>query len=213
MRDAVIEWGRTRLTDDYICCLPVVAETWDGDLSDIYGFHVTKQHVFQAMESAAPGPVAEGNVGGGTGMICLGFKGGIGTASRKLSDRAGGYTVGVLVQCNFGHRRLLRIAGVPVGQEITDLPECYEGPDLDSARAAERCPAPAAGSDKDQGSIIVVVATDAPLLPHQLRRVARRASLGIGRMGGIAGASSGDSSSRSPPRAPESRARTASGRS
>ena len=192
VRDAVIEWGRTRLADAFNCCLPVVAETWDGDLSDIYGFHVTKQHAFQAMERAAPGPVAEGNVGGGTGMICLGFKGGIGTASRKLPDRRGGYTVGVLVQCNFGARRLLRIAGVPVGQEITDLPECYEGPDLDSARAAERCPAPAAGAQQDQGSIIVVVATDAPLLPHQLRRVARRAALGIGRMGGIAGAGSGD---------------------
>ena len=192
VRDAVIEWGRTRLVDDFSCCLPVVAETWDGDLSDIYGFHVTKEHAFRAMESAAPGPVAEGNVGGGTGMICLGFKGGIGTASRKLSDRAGAYTVGVLVQCNFGNRRVLRIAGVPVGQEITDLPECYEGPDLDSAQAAQRCPAAAGGTEKDQGSIIVVVATDAPLLPHQLRRVARRAALGIGRMGGIAGAGSGD---------------------
>ncbi len=191
VRDAVIEWGRNRVDDD-ICCLPVVAETWDGDLSDIYGFHVTKDHVFHALESAVPGPVPEGNVGGGTGMICLGFKGGIGTASRKLSDRAGGHTVGVLVQCNFGHRRLLRIAGVPVGQEITEPRDCYEGPDLDSARAAERCPAGVAGPEKDQGSIIAVVATDAPLLPHQLRRVARRAALGIGRMGGIAGAASGD---------------------
>jgi D-aminopeptidase len=172
VRDAVIEWGRTRLADAFNCCLPVVAETWDGDLSDIYGFHVTKAHAFQAMERAAPGRVAEGNVGGGTGMICLGFKGGIGTASRRLSDRAGGYTVGVLVQCYFGQRRLLRIAGVPVGQEITEPKET--------------------GPDKDEGSIIAVVATDAPLLPHQLRRVARRAALGIGRMGGIAGAGSGD---------------------
>jgi L-aminopeptidase/D-esterase-like protein len=172
VRDAVIEWGRTRLADAFNCCLPVVAETWDGDLSDIYGCHVTKEHAFRAMESATPGPVAEGNVGGGTGMICLGFKGGIGTASRKLSDRAGGYTVGVLVQCNFGQRRLLRIAGVPVGQEITEPRET--------------------GPEKDEGSIIAVVATDAPLLPHQLRRVARRAALGIGRMGGIAGAGSGD---------------------
>jgi D-aminopeptidase len=172
VRDAVIEWGRTRLADAFNCCLPVVAETWDGDLSDIYGFHVTKAHAFQAMERAAPGRVAEGNVGGGTGMICLGFKGGIGTASRRLPDRAGGYTVGVLVQCNFGQRRLLRIAGVPVGQEITEPRET--------------------GPEKDEGSIIAVVATDAPLLPHQLRRVARRAALGIGRMGGIAGAGSGD---------------------
>jgi L-aminopeptidase/D-esterase-like protein len=192
VRDAVIEWGRTRLPDAFNCCLPVVAETWDGDLSDIYGFHVTKEHAFQAMERAVPGPVAEGNVGGGTGMICLGFKGGIGTASRRLSDRHGGYTVGVLVQCNFGQRRLLRIAGVPVGQEITEPRECYEGPGLDSSHAAERCPAGANRPEKDEGSIIAVVATDAPLLPHQLRRVARRAALGIGRMGGIAGAGSGD---------------------
>jgi L-aminopeptidase/D-esterase-like protein len=192
VRDAVIEWGRIRLAEDYYCCLPVVAETWDGDLSDIYGFHVTKDHVFRALESAVPGPVPEGNVGGGTGMICLGFKGGIGTASRKLPEAAGSYTVGVLVQCNFGQRRLLRIAGVPVGQEITEPRDCYEGPGLDSARAAERCPVGASRPEMDQGSIIAVVATDAPLLPHQLRRVARRAALGIGRMGGIAGAGSGD---------------------
>ena len=192
VRDAVIEWGRTRLADDFNCCLPVVAETWDGDLSDIYGFHVTKAHTFRALESAKPGPVVEGNVGGGTGMICLGFKGGIGTASRKLTQRDGGFTVGALVQCNFGQRRLLRIAGVPVGQEITEPRDCYEGPQADSARAAERCPAGAARGEQDSGSIIVVVATDAPLLPHQLRRVARRASLGIGRMGGVASSSSGD---------------------
>jgi L-aminopeptidase/D-esterase-like protein len=125
-------------------------------------------------------------------MICLGFKGGIGTASRKLTERDGGYTVGALVQCNFGQRRLLRIAGVPVGQEITEPQDCYEGPQTDSARAAQRCPAGAARGEEDSGSIIVVVATDAPLLPHQLRRVARRAALGIGRMGGVASSSSGD---------------------
>jgi D-aminopeptidase len=192
VRDAVIEWGRTRLEDDFYCCLPVVAETWDGDLSDIYGFHVTKAHTFRALDSARPGSVAEGNVGGGTGMICLGFKGGIGTASRKLSDRRGGFTIGALVQCNFGERRLLRIAGVPVGQEITEPQECYAGPDVDSAHAAERCPAGTARGDQGQNSIIVVIATDAPLLPHQLRRVARRAALGVGRMGGIASQSSGD---------------------
>ena len=192
VRDAVIEWGRTRLADAFNCCLPVVAETWDGDLSDIYGFHVTKAHAFRALDRARPGPVAEGNVGGGTGMICLGFKGGIGTASRRLPDRHGGYTIGALVQCNFGARRLLRIAGVPVGQEIVEPRDCYEGAGLDSAQAAQRCPAAAGRGERDQGSIIVVVATDAPLLPHQLRRVARRAALGIGRMGGIAGAGSGD---------------------
>jgi D-aminopeptidase len=193
VRDAVIEWGRPRIVNDaFNCCLPVVAETWDGELSDIYGFHVTKQHVFAALEHAVPGPVPEGNVGGGTGMICLGFKGGIGTASRRLPAERGGYTVGVLVQCNFGERRLLRIAGAPVGQEITDIQPCYEGSDLDSARAARRCPSGPAGRTGDQGSIIVVVGTDAPMLPHQLRRLARRAALGIGRMGGIAGPGSGD---------------------
>jgi D-aminopeptidase len=191
VRDAVIEWGHSRISEVFNCCLPVVAETWDGDLNDIYGFHVGKAQVSQALAAARGGPVAEGNVGGGTGMQCLGFKGGIGTASRRLSLRRGGYTVGVLVQCNFGHRRLLRIAGVPVGQEISDLQPCYDAPNLDSARAGQRCPV-GVSRYRDQGSIIVVVGTDAPLLPHQLRRVARRASLGIGRMGGVAGAGSGD---------------------
>jgi len=190
VRDAVIEWGRNRIPGVFNCCLPVVAETWDGDLNDIYGFHVKKDHVFAALASARPGGVPEGNVGGGTGMQCLGFKGGIGTASRRLS--AGGFTVGVLVQCNFGLRRQLRIAGVPVGQEMPDPKPCYDtkaelGPD----QSERRCPA---GSDKmrEQGSIIAIIATDAPLLPHQLRRVARRAALGVGRMGGVAGAGSGD---------------------
>jgi D-aminopeptidase len=190
VRDALIGWGRERMIDPSLCCLPVVAETWDGDLSDIFGFHVHREHVEAAIAAAAPGPVPEGNVGGGTGMICLGFKGGIGTASRRLTD--GGFTVGVLVQCNFGLRRQLRIAGVPVGQEISAPEPCYDTTErLDSAQARERCPA---GSDNTQehGSIIVIVATDAPLLPHQLRRVARRAALGIGRMGGIAGMGSGD---------------------
>jgi L-aminopeptidase/D-esterase-like protein len=192
VRDAIIGWGRERLTDVTFCCLPVVAETWDGDLSDIFGFHVHKEHVEAALAAAAPGPVAEGNVGGGTGMTCLGFKGGIGTASRRLSQDEGGFTVGVLVQCNFGLREQLRIAGVPVGREISAPEPCYDTTEpLDSARARERCPAGAVKT-KEHGSIIVVVATDAPLLPHQLRRVARRAALGIGRMGGIAGMGSGD---------------------
>ena len=169
VRDAVIEWGRTRVPGVFNCCLPAVAETWDGDLNDIYGFHVKKEHVFAAFADAKPGPVAEGNVGGGTGMQCLGFKGGIGTASRRLTAPQGGFTVGVLVQCNFGLRRQLRIAGVPVGQEIV-------GTDR----------------EREQGSIIAIIGTDAPLLPHQLRRVARRAALGVARMGGIAGAGSGD---------------------
>jgi L-aminopeptidase/D-esterase-like protein len=192
VRDAVIEWGRTKIPGVFNCCLPVVAETWDGDLNDNYGFHVGKEHAFAAFDSARSGPVPEGNVGGGTGMQCLGFKGGIGTASRRLPTRAGGFTVGVLVQCNFGLRRQLRIAGIPVGQEITGLDPCYAttGP-LPDVPAAVRCPRGESRA-REHGSIIVIIGTDAPLLPHQLRRVARRAALGIGRMGGIAGASSGD---------------------
>ena len=186
-RDAVIEWGRTRVSDDaWNCCLPVVAETWDGDLNDIFGFHVHKQHVFAALDSARSGPVAEGNVGGGTGMQCLGFKGGIGTSSRLVAMGSDTFTVGVLVQCNFGVRSQLRIAGIPVGREIAAPPDCYDtrGP-LDSVKVEDRCP-------EDRGSIIAIVATDAPLLPHQLKRIARRVSLGIGRMGGVASSSSGD---------------------
>jgi D-aminopeptidase len=192
VRDAVIEWGRTRTSDVFNCCLPAVAETWDGDLNDIYGAHVQKAHVFSALANAKTGPVAEGNVGGGTGMQCLGFKGGIGTASRILPARAGGFTVGVLVQCNFGLRRQLRIAGVPVGQEITEPEQCYDTdtplkPDADR----KRCPR-GSGRDREHGSIIVIIGTDAPLVPHQLRRVAKRAALGIGRMGGVSGSGSGD---------------------
>ena len=192
VRDAVIEWGRTRVPGVFNCCLPAVAETWDGDLNDIYGFHVHKEHVFAALAAAKPGPVAEGNVGGGTGMQCLGFKGGIGTASRRTKPSDGGFTSGVLVQCNFGRRRQLRIAGAPVGQEILEPESCYDTdaplqPDL----AAMRCPR-GREPQREHGSIIVIIATDAPLLPHQLRRVAKRAALGIGRMGGTAGAGSGD---------------------
>ncbi|HEY4611580.1 MAG TPA: P1 family peptidase [Bacteroidota bacterium] len=177
VRDAVVEWNAKRTTSDEYSgdfSLPVVAETWDGFLNDINGFHVKKEHVFEALDGAKPGPVAEGNVGGGTGMIAHGFKGGIGTSSRKLSDQQGGYTVGVLVQANYGSRQLLRIAGVPVGKEITDLTPQRGRP------------------DSDEGSIIVVVATDAPLLPHQLHRVVKRVALGIGVMGGRGGNSSGD---------------------
>jgi D-aminopeptidase len=191
VRDATIEWGRTRVPGVFNCCLPVVAETWDGELNDIYGFHVKKQHVFDAFARARPGPVEEGNVGGGTGMQCLGFKGGIGTASRRLSTRAGGYTVGVLVQCNFGLRRQLRIAGVPVGQEIEAPRPCYETTVPPGPGQPRRC-SEGADREAEQGSIIGIIATDAPLLPHQLRRVARRAALGVGRMGGTAGAGSGD---------------------
>jgi L-aminopeptidase/D-esterase-like protein len=172
-RDAVIEWLVAK-GFDFDWSLPVVAETWDGSLNDINGFHVTKQHVFQALDSARGGPVVEGNVGGGTGMICNQFKGGIGTASRRLSAARGGYTVGVLVQCNYGLRARLSIAGVPVGQEIPDLL-----PTRDTLPT-------------ERGSIIIVIATDAPLLPHQLKRIAKRASLGVGRLGGTGGNTSGD---------------------
>jgi L-aminopeptidase/D-esterase-like protein len=166
-------------------------------LNDINGFHVKPEHVFAALDGATGGVPKEGVVGGGTGMVCHGFKGGIGTASRKLPVEQGGYTVGVLVQCNYGVRRDLRIAGVPVGEEIPDLLGCIANNDplpRDSPR--RQCNAPPAAGEiaemPEQGSIIVVIATDAPLLPHQLKRVATRASLGIGRQGGFGGNSSGD---------------------
>jgi D-aminopeptidase len=156
--------------------LPVVAETWDGHLNDINGFHVKPEHVHAALGSASGGPVAEGNVGGGTGMICHEFKCGTGTSSRIAKTPAGAYTVGALVQANYGLRDTLRIAGVPVGQHLVE------------DRAYASLPRPA----DENGSIIVIVATDAPLLPHQLKRIAKRASLGIARMGGMAGNGSGD---------------------
>jgi L-aminopeptidase/D-esterase-like protein len=192
VRDAVVEWGRTRVPGVFNCCVPTVTETWDGDLNDIYGFHVHKEHVFSALASAKPGPLTEGNVGGGTGMQCLGFKGGIGTASRRTGEGRKGFTLGVLVQCNFGLRRQLRIAGIPVGEELKEPEPCYDtDAPLPPELARKRCPWGQA-RDREHGSIIVIVGTDAPLLPHQLRRVARRAALGIGRMGGISGAGSGD---------------------
>jgi D-aminopeptidase len=179
VRDAVIQWRVTDGQPDptgYWWSLPVVAETWDGWLNDINGFHVKAEHAFHAIDTAVSGPVQEGNVGGGTGMICNEFKGGIGTSSRKLAEKAGGYTVGVLVQCNYGVRPNLRIAGVPVGKEIPEDP-AYTS---------------AAFGELDRGSIIVVVATDAPLVSHQLKRLARRVSLGLGRNGSISGNGSGD---------------------
>jgi len=156
--------------------LPVVAETWDGYLSDIDGQHVRPEHVSAALETAAIGPVAEGCVGGGTGMICHEFKGGIGTASRRLGAADGGWTVGVLVQANYGQRRLLRVDGVPVGRMI---------PDAEVPEANDDLP-------PGSGSIIIIAATDAPLLPHQCRRLAQRATIGLARAGGIGADSSGD---------------------
>jgi L-aminopeptidase/D-esterase-like protein len=179
VRDAVIAWrvahGPAGPDDDW-WSLPVVAETWDGWLNDINGFHVKPEHALHAIDSAHSGAVEEGSVGGGTGMVCNGFKGGIGTSSRTLSAKDGGYTVGVLVQCNFGRRQNLRIAGIPVGREI------------ESEDPYAWLPSEAA----ELGSIIVVVATNAPLLPHQLKRIARRVPLGIGRIGSIASNGSGD---------------------
>ncbi|MBC2839710.1 P1 family peptidase [Robiginitalea sp. SC105] len=183
VRDAVVEWQfKNNVYDplpdepDVFWALPVVAETYDGDLNDINGFHVTREHAFSALDNAKTGPVEEGGVGGGTGMICHAFKGGIGTSSRQLEVGGTTYTIGVLVQANYGNRRTFTIAGVPVGREITDLM-----PVMDPLRAEE-----------DRGSIIVIVATDAPLLPHQLKRLARRVPIGISRLGGYASNGSGD---------------------
>jgi D-aminopeptidase len=174
---------------------PVVGETWSGYLNDIEGFHVTAETAIAALDAAKPGPVDEGNVGGGTGMVCFGFKGGIGTASRKLSIEGKSYTVGVLAQCNTGDRKVLRIAGAPVGQALARrwLP-CFD-PKL-SSKAGEFPPCTVDGSKgiapPDQGSIIIVVGTDAPLMPEQLDRVARRAAMGLARLGSYSGNSSGD---------------------
>jgi D-aminopeptidase len=194
VRDAIIRWEVGLKNALQPWWLPVVAETYDGTLNDINGFHVTAAHVLAALDGATSGLPLEGNVGGGTGMVCHGFKGGIGTASRKLPEAQGGYTVGVLVQCNYGLRRDLRIAGVPVGEEIPDLTPCVASDAAPTQKPSRpRCGAPSAPRDEpEQGSIIVVVATDAPLLPHQLKRVATRVSLGIGRQGGFGGNGSGD---------------------
>ena len=195
VRDAIIQWEVSRKNQLQPWWLPVVAETYDGALNDINGFHVKTEHVLAALDSASGGVPKEGAVGGGTGMVCHGFKGGIGTASRKLPEAQGGYTVGVLVQCNYGVRRDLRIAGVPVGEEIPDLAGCIANDDpLPPGSGRRKCEDSGGGNDdsREQGSIIVVVATDAPLLPHQLKRIATRVSLGIGRQGGFGGNSSGD---------------------
>jgi D-aminopeptidase len=179
VRDAVIQWRVNHGQPDpsgYWWSLPVVAETWDGWLNDINGFHVKAEDAFHAIDSAHNGPVEEGNVGGGTGMICNEFKGGIGTSSRKFEIKGANYSVGVLVQCNYGVRPNLRIAGVPVGKEIPE----------------ETAYSSASFGEVDRGSIIVVVATDAPLVSHQLKRLARRVSLGLGRNGSISGNGSGD---------------------
>ncbi len=177
VRDAVITWARDHVPDKealFYFSLPVVAETWDGNINDAYGQHIQPRHVFAALDNAAGGPVAEGGVGGGTGMSTFDFKGGIGTASRRVATPMGEYTVGVLVQSNFGRRDQLLVAGVPVGEEITDLR-----------------PIPSSGHNLSS-SIIILVATDAPFLPGQLKRLARRAGLGLARTGSTAHHHSGD---------------------
>ncbi len=179
VRDAAIAWRVRQGGADasgYFWSLPLVAETWDGHLNDVNGFHVRPEHADAALSGARPGPVAEGNVGGGTGMVCHEFKCGIGTASRVVRDGERSHTVGVLVQANYGLRDSLRIAGVPVGQHLREH-RVYSQSN------------PGAG---DTGSIIIVVATDAPLLPHQLKRLAKRAGMGLARMGSYAGNGSGD---------------------
>ena len=183
VRDAVIEWSYKNKffktlynIKDLFWALPVVAETYDGSLNDINGFHVKKEHAFNALNNAKGGIISEGNVGGGTGMICHGFKGGIGTSSRKISIQKEDYTVGVLVQANYGNRDDLTIAGVPIGKEIKNLQ-----PKITFGEKREGL-----------GSIIVVVATDAPFLPNQLKRLARRVPVGISKVGGFGSNGSGD---------------------
>ncbi|HYC87077.1 MAG TPA: P1 family peptidase [Chryseosolibacter sp.] len=187
VRDACWQWmNRNRyyapFYKDYWYAYPVVAETYDGVLNDINAQHVQPAHVFQALDSARNGPVKEGSVGGGTGMICHAFKGGIGTSSRLIDKNFGGYVVGVLVQANHGTRSQLTIAGTPVGKELLDTLR------VSFAQRYDTDP----GDQSETGSIIVILATNAPLLPHQLKRLAQRIPLGIGRAGGLGGNGSGD---------------------
>jgi L-aminopeptidase/D-esterase-like protein len=212
VRDATIEWMKRR-DPDFLWALPVVAETYDGSLNDINGFHVKPEHVFAALDGARGGAVTQGAVGGGTGMICHRFKGGIGSASRVLTPEEGGYTVGVLVQCNQGARADLRVAGVPVGELLPEPAPCYADPSVPAsarARGVPFCPGveggdatpdamPDIGPDgqatmapEGAGSIIIVLATDAPLLPVQIRRLVKRTALGLARIGGMGYNGSGD---------------------
>lgn len=189
VRDATWQWMDqhkyyTPIFKDYWFAYPVVGETYDGILNDINGQHVKKEHVFSALDSAKSGPVKEGGVGGGTGMICCSFKGGIGSSSRVINKEAGGYTVGILVQANHGGRSQLTISGVPVGKHLTDtLPIRIQGVTTGAIPQVY---------EKEVGSIIIVLATDAPLLPSQLKRLAQRIPLGLTKMGAIGGNSSGD---------------------
>jgi L-aminopeptidase/D-esterase-like protein len=176
VRDAIIAWQvkNNAIFQRWSC--PLVTETADGWLNDMNGFHIHPEHVWQALDTARVGAVEEGNTGGGTGMICYEFKGGTGSASRKLPEKFGGFTIGVLAQTNFGRRSQLMVAGVPVGQHIREQALFTHGEN----------------PFHEQGSLVIILATDAPLLPHQLKRLARRAALGMARTGGMAGNSSGD---------------------
>jgi L-aminopeptidase/D-esterase-like protein len=176
VRDTVIDWQVRNNAMFQKWSIPVVAETADGWLNDMNGFHVRPEHVLQALDSARSGPIPEGNIGGGTGMICYEFKGGTGTASRKLPAKLGGYTVGALAQANFGRRYQLTVAGVPVGQHLTEQALFTSGEN----------------PFREQGSLIVILATDAPLFPYQLKRIAKRATLGMARTGSLGGNGSGD---------------------
>ncbi len=183
VRDAVLKWYVDTdwyKGEEWWYTYPVVAETYDGFLNDIYGFHVKEKNVLEAIDNASGGKIEEGNVGGGTGMMCLGFKGGTGTASRIVKFKDTSYTVGVLVQANFGRKQSLTIAGVPVGREL-----------LDTLNNELKLP-PQSYRKEGDGSIIVIVATDAPLLPHQLKRISQRVPLGIGLVGGYGSNGSGD---------------------
>ena len=177
VRDTIIEWQvkQSKIFQGWSC--PLVTETADGWLNDINGFFVKPAHVWKALENADSGSIPEGNVGGGTGMLCYEFKGGSGTSSRKLPDKLGGWTVGAFAQTNFGRRYQLTIAGVPVGQHLKEDAIWTNGENP---------------FRQDDGSLIIVIATDAPLLPHQLKRLAKRASLGMARTGSIGGNGSGD---------------------
>lgn len=183
VRDAVLKWYVDTdwyNGDEEWYTYPLVAETYDGELNDIYGFHVKEENVLEAINNASSGKIAEGNVGGGTGMTCLGFKGGTGTSSRIVSINESSYTVGALVQSNFGSKKNLTIAGVPVGIELKDtLNSIYHAP-------------PQSRRQEGDGSIIVIIATDAPLLPHQLKRISQRVTIGMGLVGGRGSNGSGD---------------------
>lgn len=197
VRDAVIAWMKRR-DPTFLWALPVVAETYDGGLNDINGFHVTAEHAFAALDNARGGPVRQGAVGGGTGMRCHGFKGGIGSASRRVGE----HTVGVLVQCNQGARRDLRVDGVPVGAMMPTPGACYADRSVPASDRAGGVPWCDGGADGEEGvleplpegagSIIIVLATDAPLLPVQIKRLVTRTSLGLARIGGMGYNGSGD---------------------